>query len=84
MTDRHAPDYPNHDRTSCLEDNPKINATAAGSTGCARCTALLLERDAEVHELLADYVKSSIRGRLASPQQNKELIVKLLEQHGLR
>ncbi len=33
-----------HDRTSCQEHNPAYNADPAGSTGCARCTALLLER----------------------------------------
>lgn len=43
MTTRHAEDYPEHDRTSCSDANP-CNATAEGSTGCARCTALVMDR----------------------------------------
>ena len=38
--------YPEHDRTSC-SDEDACNAEAGGSHGCARCTAILLdERDA--------------------------------------
>ena len=50
--------YPQHDRDSC-GDHSIVNATAEGSTGCARCTALLLDqRDellVELQRLLAAY-----------------------------
>lgn len=35
--------HPEHDRLSCSDTAP-INADPAGSTGCARCTAILLEQ----------------------------------------
>lgn len=35
--------YPEHDRTSCSDHDPS-NATPDGSTGCARCTALIMDR----------------------------------------
>lgn len=45
--------YPKHDRTSCSDDHP-VNATADGSTGCARCTSIRLgQRD----ELLKDMLE---------------------------
>jgi len=83
MNDR-APSYPEHDRTSCNESNPNINATADGSTGCARCTALLLERETMTAEFLAAYAKGTRKGRDASPLQKTELITSLLELYGLR
>lgn len=50
-----AENYPEHNRTSCRDDNPNINATAEGSTGCERCTAMLLDREARTRELLIDF-----------------------------
>lgn len=45
--------YPEHDRTSCDDQRP-INATAEGSTGCARCTAIKLDqRDQAIAHLHA-------------------------------
>lgn len=35
--------YPTHDRTSC-SDTDACNATAEGSTGCARCTAIAMDQ----------------------------------------
>lgn len=43
--------HPEHDRTSCSDEHP-INTDAEGSTGCARCTALDLERGYAAIELL--------------------------------
>lgn len=38
-----APDHPTHDRESC-SDAEAINMDPAGSHGCARCTALVIDR----------------------------------------
>lgn len=35
--------HPEHARTSCDDKHP-VNADAEGSTGCARCTALHMDR----------------------------------------
>ena len=43
--------YPEHDRTSCSDAVP-CNADAAGSHGCARCTALAFERGERAERLL--------------------------------
>lgn len=43
--------YPEHDRTSCSDAIP-CNADAAGSHGCARCTALAFERGERAERLL--------------------------------
>ena len=43
--------YPEHDRTSCSDAYP-VNACAEGSTGCARCTSLALERGTKAIALL--------------------------------
>lgn len=43
--------YPEHDRTSCSDLLP-VNATAEGSTGCARCTAILLDQRDDLLEAL--------------------------------
>lgn len=42
----HANNYPEHDRTSCSDENPS-NATVDGS-GCHRCNALAFDRLAEL------------------------------------
>ncbi len=39
----HAQWHPEHARTSC-SDSSIVNADPEGSTGCARCTALLLDQ----------------------------------------
>jgi hypothetical protein len=41
--------HPEHCRTSCSDERP-INADAEGSTGCARCTAILLDRGSEAEK----------------------------------
>jgi hypothetical protein len=46
MSSEEATMHPEHDRTSCSDEHP-INADAEGSTGCARCTALVMERGEE-------------------------------------
>ena len=45
--------YPQHDRTSCSDAHP-VNATAEGSTGCARCTAILLDQREELFDALQE------------------------------
>lgn len=45
--------HPEHDRTSCSDVNPS-NAEPAGSHGCARCTALKLDRVTRMSELISD------------------------------
>lgn len=69
--------YPEHDRTSCSEDNPNINATAEGSTGCARCTALLLERERTTRTILEQYKYGSGR------RDSRAVLKELLELHKL-
>ena len=38
--------HPEHDRTDCSDRNT-LNADPEGSTGCARCTALLMDAAAD-------------------------------------
>lgn len=38
-----SPYHPEHDRTSCSDEDP-CNAEAEGSCGCARCTSIHLIR----------------------------------------
>jgi len=49
--------HPHHDRTSCSDDHP-VNTDAEGSTGCARCTALALDRGAEAIQMIRDLLAS--------------------------
>ncbi len=49
----YAADHPDHSRTSCNDAKP-INADPAGSNGCARCTALTLDRARWLEELVAE------------------------------
>lgn len=44
--------YPTHDRTGCQEHNPAYNAEAAGSQGCARCTALIMDQRDELISMM--------------------------------
>lgn len=46
-------DHPDHARTSCNDAKP-INADPAGSNGCARCTALVLDRAGRMADLVAE------------------------------
>jgi hypothetical protein len=41
--------HPEHDRTSCSDSDP-CNADPEGSTGCARCTALIMNHSEELDE----------------------------------
>lgn len=51
-----APNYPEHDRDSCSDAAP-TNSTPEGSTGCARCTALVIDNlRAECNELRGQIV----------------------------
>lgn len=56
-----AQSHPHHDRTSCSDAHP-INADAEGSTGCARCTALELDRGAEAIQLIRDLIAAPSTG----------------------
>lgn len=52
--------YPTHDRTSC-SDTDACNATAEGSTGCARCTAIAMDKADTLQELI--YKAHAAKGR---------------------
>ncbi len=49
----YADEHPEHSRTSCSDALP-CNADPEGSHGCARCTALKLDREARTSELIAE------------------------------
>lgn len=49
----YAEGHPEHSRTSCSDVVP-CNADPVGSHGCARCTALKLDRAARMSQLIAE------------------------------
>lgn len=71
--------HPEHDRTSCNDEGMQ-NADAEGSTGCARCTALVLDRDSATREVLLEVAKYP---ELIHEQGAVNAMVRLLEIHNL-
>lgn len=70
MPTSYADRHPEHDRTSC-SDHKIINADAEGSTGCARCTALLMDQRDEMLDVLKEaelVLAEKLRRLRADPQ----------------
>lgn len=69
----HAQYYKEHDRDSC-SDTAVNNATAEGSTGCARCTALLLDERETLLASLQALAKAGRRMVRAKSQLAKDVL----------
>ena len=59
LCDFYETEYPEHDRTSCSDENP-VNAEASGD-GCRRCNAIFFERADAMADALRWYAEMSRR-----------------------
>lgn len=62
-----AESYPEHCRTSCSDAAPD-NADAGGSSGCQRCTALVMDQAEKYRELLK-CVKTNLEKGMSKSMQ---------------
>lgn len=75
MNTTYSKDYPEHDRTTCNDEN--LNNADPDGTGCDRCTALLFDRyfelKKEVQELRKD-AERYVAWRNAACSENKAFL----------